>query len=66
MIIEKYTKKKQCEKTKIFPYAKLFLSFPRLKIYFNYLTICEILKNSRATSFNCINLGGIIIFLICK
>jgi hypothetical protein len=65
MIIEKYTKK-QCEKTKILPYAKLFLSFPRLKTYFNYLTICEMLKNSWATSFNCVNLGGKIIFLLCK
>ena len=40
IIIENYTKK--CERIKIPGYAKLiFLFFSMLKMYFNYLTVCE-------------------------
>jgi len=45
-IITKNYTKKQYERTKILAYTKLFFSFPRLKMYFNYLTVCEMLKKT--------------------
>jgi len=44
MIIENYTKNNVKEK-KYLHMQILFLSFPRLKMYFNYLTASERSKN---------------------
>jgi hypothetical protein len=43
-----------------------FLFFSKLNMYFNYLTVCEMSKNSWETGLNFVNLGGRIIFLLCK
>jgi hypothetical protein len=37
-----------------------------LKMYFNYLTVCERLENPWITSHNFVNFGGRIVFLLCK
>ena len=64
MIIEKYTKNSMKQNS---PVCKTyFLSFTRLKMYFNYLTVCEMSKNLWATSLNFVNLGDKILFLLCK
>ena len=47
-------------------FAFFFSVFSRLKMYFNYLTVCERLENPWITDHNFFNLRGRIIFLICK
>jgi hypothetical protein len=63
-IIENYTKNSVKEQK--YPHMLIFLSFPRLKIYFNYLTVCKKLKNPWVTGLNFVNLRGGIIFLLCE
>ena len=55
MIIENYTKNKVKEQKYCYKQS-LFFSFPRLKMYFNYLTVCEMSKKPQAIGLNFINL----------
>jgi len=55
MIIKNYIKNSVKEQ-KYSHMQSLFLSFPMLKMYFNYLTVCERSKNFWATCINLLTL----------
>jgi hypothetical protein len=61
-----YTKNSVKQKKKPSYISLFFLSFPRSKMHFNYLTVCEMSKNLWATCLNSVSLGDRIIFLLCK
>jgi len=58
MIIENYMKNSMKEKQILLCMQAYFLSFSRLKMYFNYLIVCERLENPWITGHNFVNFEG--------